>query len=90
MQPPGNAGSHYYNYYKLMHSIVLMAFAGPSYECLYADIGTNLRTSDGGVWNKRGMSKAIEDGICLYHHPSVCPWVSQKYPMFLWGTMLLH
>ena len=24
-------------------------------------------------------------GVCLYHRPSVCPWVSEKYPMFLWG-----
>ena len=40
MQSPANAGSHYYNY-KGTHSIVLMAVAGPDYECVYADIGTN-------------------------------------------------
>ena len=48
MQPPANAGSYYYNY-KNTHSIVLMAVAGPDYECLYADVGTNGRISDGGV-----------------------------------------
>ena len=40
MQPPGNSGSYYYNY-KQTNSIVLMAVAGPNYECLYYDIGTN-------------------------------------------------
>lgn len=48
MQPPANAGSYYYNY-KHTHSIVLMAVAGPDYECIYADIGTNGKVSDGGV-----------------------------------------
>lgn len=90
MQPPGNAGSHYYNYYKLMHSIVLMAFAGPSYECLYADIGTNLQTSDGGVWNKRGMSKAIEDGNLSLPPPKCLPMGVTKVLYVFVGTMLLH
>ena len=39
MQPPGNSGSYYYNY-KHTNSIILMAVAGPNYECLYYDIGT--------------------------------------------------
>ena len=51
MQPPANAGSYYYNY-KNTHSIVLMAVAGQDYECHYADVGTNGRISDGGVFNK--------------------------------------
>ena len=59
LQPPANAGSYFYNY-KHTNSIVLLAIAGPDYECLYADIGTNGRISDGGVWNKCGMAKAIE------------------------------
>ena len=50
MQPPSELGSHYFNY-KHTHSIVLLAVAGPDYECLYADIGTNGRVSDGGVWS---------------------------------------
>ena len=37
---PSHGGSHYYNY-KHSYSIILMAIAGPSYEYLYADVGTN-------------------------------------------------
>ena len=61
IQPPANAGSYYYNY-KHTNSIVLMAVAGPDYECIYADVGTNGRISDGGVWNKCSLSQGIEDG----------------------------
>ena len=65
MQPPANSGSYYFNY-KHMHSIVLLAIAGPDYECLYADIGTNGRISDGGVWNKSSLAHAIENrDLCL-------------------------
>ena len=46
-----HGGSHYYNY-KHSHSFILIAIAGPSYEYLYADVGTNGRVNDGGVWNK--------------------------------------
>ena len=60
IQPAANSGSHYYNY-KYAHSIVLLALAEPNYECLYADVGTNGRVSDGGVWNKCDLSKAIEE-----------------------------
>ena len=35
--PPSGGGSFYYNY-KGTHSVVLMAVAGPNYECLYADV----------------------------------------------------
>ena len=38
-----------------------MAIAGPSYECLYVDVGTNGRVIDGGVWNKLIFSKAPEN-----------------------------
>ena len=51
MQPMPAAGSHFYNY-KHTHSIILLAVAGPNYECIYADVGTNGRASDGGVWSK--------------------------------------
>ena len=84
MQPPPDAGSHYYNY-KHTHSIVLLAVAGPDYECVYADIGTNGRVSDGGVWNKCSLSRGIESGnICLPESKSLTLGV-QKIPyVFCW------
>ena len=44
IQLPANAGSYYYNY-RHNNSIVLMVVAGPDYECIYADVGTNGRIS---------------------------------------------
>ena len=38
-----------------------MAITGPSYKCLYADVGTNGRVNDGDVWNKFGFSKVLEN-----------------------------
>ena len=84
MQPPPNAGSHYYNY-KGTNSIVLMAVAGPDYECIYADFGTNGRVSDGGVWNKCGLTQAIdEQSISLIPPPKCLPFgVTQVPHVFL-------
>ena len=46
--PSPNSGSQYYNY-KKSFSIILLAIAGPDYECLYADVGSNGRLNDSGV-----------------------------------------
>lgn len=59
IQPPLNAGSHFYNY-NHTHSVVLLAVIGPDYECIYADTGTNGRVSDGGVWYKCSLSRKIQ------------------------------
>ena len=56
---PNHGGSHYHNH-KNIHSIFLMTLAGSNYEFLYADIWSNGRTSDGGVWNKCWFLKALE------------------------------
>ena len=66
MVPPANSGSHYYNY-KQRHSIVLMAVVGPDYECIYADVGTNGRVSDGGVWNKCSLSQSRTASFPFHH-----------------------
>ena len=54
-------GSFYYNY-KHTHSIILMTIAGPEYECLYADVGSNGRVNDSGIWNKTSLLQVIQDG----------------------------
>ena len=60
-QKPKNSGSFYYNY-KRTHSIILMAIAGPEFEYLYADVGSNGRVSDSVIWNKTSLLQAIQDG----------------------------
>ena len=49
--PPKRCGSYCFDY-KCSHSVVLIAVAGLNYECLYVDVGTNVRISDGGVLGK--------------------------------------
>ena len=84
MQPPPNAGSHYYNY-KHTHSIILLAIAGPDYECLYADIGTNGRISDGGVWNKSSLSRGIETGEISLPKSKRLPYGAVEVPYVFLG-----
>lgn len=84
MQPPPNAGSYFYNY-KHSHSVVLMAVAGPDYQCLYADVGTNGRISDGGVWNKCGLAGAIEDDSLSIPPPKLLPNGTEPLPFVLVG-----
>ena len=61
IQKPKNEGSCYYNY-KHTHSIILMAIAGPEYECLYAHVGSNGRVNYLGIWNKTSLLQGIQDG----------------------------
>ena len=84
MQPPPSAGSKFYNY-KHTHSIVLMPVAGPDYECIYADIGTNGRVSDGGVWNKCSLSNKIDTGELSLPVPSHLPLSEKVFPYVLLG-----
>lgn len=62
-----------------------MAVAGPDYECVYADVGTNGRVSDGGVWNKCELTKAIEDGTVVLPPPKCLPFGVQKLPYVFVG-----
>ena len=79
MQPPPEAGSHFFNY-KHTHYIVQLAVAGPDYECIYADIGTNGRVSDGVVWSKCNLSKAINNGDLCLPPPKCLPFGTEEIP----------
>ena len=41
-----------------------MAIAGPDYECIYVDIGSNRQMNDSGVWNSSDLRRKVE-GNCL-------------------------
>jgi len=55
---PRDAGSSFYNY-KKQNSIVLLALVDADYKFIYVDVGTNGRVSDGGVFRKSSLAKAI-------------------------------
>ena len=57
IQKPKNGGSFCYNY-KHTHSNI----AGPEYECLYVDVGSNGRVNNSGIWNKTSLLQSIQDG----------------------------
>ena len=79
IQLPANPGSYYYNY-KHNNSIVLMAVAGPDYECIYADVGTNGRISGGGLWKKCSLSRGLEDGSVSLPPPKCLPFGVAQLP----------
>ena len=60
IRPPPDTRSEYFNYKKTF-AIILLAIAGPDYECIYADIGSTGRMNDSGVWNASDIQKRIED-----------------------------
>ena len=82
--PPPNSGSNYYNY-KHTNSIVLLAIAGPNYECLFADVGTNRRMNDSGIWNKSSLRRAIENREIGLLEPGVLPYCLEKIPFVILG-----
>ena len=53
-------------YYKSNNSVILLAIIGPNYEYLWADMGTNGRAPDGGIWQRSNMKKSLETNeLCL-------------------------
>ena len=80
IRPPPDTGSEYFNYKKTF-SIILVAIAGPDYECIYTDIGSNSRMNDSGVWNASDMRKRIEDDDLGIHAPKPLPfgWIKVPY-----------
>lgn len=56
-----------------------MAVAGTNYDCLYPDVGTNGRVSDGGIWNKTLLLKKL--GECSIRVPEDKPLPFGKEPV---------
>ena len=63
VRPPLGIGSEYFSYKKTF-SIILLAIAGPDYECINVDIGSNRQMNDSGVWNSSDLRRKVE-GNCL-------------------------
>ena len=47
--------------------------SGPSYECLYANVGSNGRNSDGHVWARCSLKKALDSPDNPLNIPPPCP-----------------
>ena len=60
IQKTAGGGLFYYNY-KHTHSAVLLAVAGPKYNCLYADVGANGSCGDRGIWRNSSIAKLLSD-----------------------------
>ena len=72
IQKPPSAGSHYHDY-KGNESVIALIMSGPSYECLYADVGTNGRNSDGHAWARCSLKKALDSPDNPLNIPPPCP-----------------
>ena len=77
-------GSGYFNYKKTF-SIILMAIAGPNYECIYADVGSNGRMNDSGVWNSSDLRRKIEDDDLSIPSPTTVPYGCNRTPYVFVG-----
>lgn len=60
MECPSNSGSNYYNY-KGTFSIVLLALVDHNYNFTCIDIGSYGSSSDGGIFAKSALKKALEE-----------------------------
>lgn len=58
IQQPRRSGSHFYDY-KGNNSVILLAMFGPRYQVLWADMGTNGRASDGTIWQRSDLKRAL-------------------------------
>ena len=86
---PPDTGSEYFNYKKTF-SIILLAIAGPDYECIFADIGSNGRMND-SVFGMllicgKGLKMTIWE-LLLQNH---CLLDGSKYLTYSLEMMHLH
>ena len=84
IRPPSGTGSEHFNYKKTF-SIILLAIAGPNYECIYADVGSNDRVNDSGVWNSSDLRRKIEDDDLSIPSPTPLPYGSIRTPYVIVG-----
>lgn len=70
-------GSFYFNYIQF-HSLILMTLVDADYNFLYVDVGCNGRTSDGGVYNKSSLCRAVEGNLLNFRKDAISPKSTTK------------
>jgi hypothetical protein len=76
---PVNSGSHFYNY-KNTFSVVLLALVDADYKFIYVDVGTNGRVSDGGVFAKSELARALQDNTWNFPNDQPLPGRNIRVP----------
>lgn len=59
MRAPANSGTTFYNY-KGTFSTVLLALVDAQYRFIYVDVGANGKMSDGGIFDRCSLNRALE------------------------------
>lgn len=78
IEAPIHSGSEFYNY-KGSFSIVLFAIVDANYNFLYANVGTQGRISDGGVFKSTSFHKLMERSSL--NRPQNCILPGRKKPV---------
>lgn len=77
-------GSKFFNY-KGYNSIVLLGLADANYKFLYADVGTNGRISDGGVFRKSKLFEAMQNNNLKFPEERALPGMQNPLPFVILG-----
>lgn len=84
MQCPANSGSEYYNY-KRTFSIVLLALVDSNFRFIFADIGSQGRISDGGVFRHSLLWEKICSNQLNLPPPCPLPGSNMEVPYVFIG-----
>ncbi|KAG5871931.1 hypothetical protein JTB14_022406 [Gonioctena quinquepunctata] len=84
LQAPINSGSEYYNY-KSYFSIVLFALVDANYNFIFADVGTQGRISDGGIFKHSLIWKKIQVKSLSLPEPKELPGREKRIPYVILG-----
>lgn len=79
IQSPSHSGSEYFNY-KGTFSIVLLAVVDSNYCFMFADVGSQGRISDGGVFNQSVLSQKLLSNSLNLPLPSPLPGSDNDMP----------
>ena len=64
---------------------MLLIIAGPNSQCLLADVGSNGRMNDSGIWNKSSLRHAVESGKMEFPKPRALLYRLEEIPFVIVG-----